>query len=352
MLAKAFSIILTILTVQLLFSGAFSRSKRLKKSEKQGVYLPDFMLIIGIICSVFFAAFACFAAFADVGIWAVTIFSIFILLGLSLIIAWKNCCVMYDENGFIHKTFFGKKRNYTYDQVTGYKGGGVADITLYVSKKKIIIDKLAINGAAFLELVKQKSSQSGTTLEKKGGKIANATANIVVVSLLLAFTLVAGVGITWSSLTPVSENDAEHYEVVFEKCKTLDGDMYLYPEDDDMAVFIIDDYADYVRSASQIRNLCKDEEEFDVWANADTFENGEMYFQVRRLDCGDNTLFSFADATIQNIKASGSLILASWVFVLVLAIALILMSVAAKNPQNHKKMASFFFGKNSVDIAD
>ena len=51
--------------------------------------------------------------------WVAMGFLVFVLMGVSLILAWINYRIWYDSSGFIIRNVLGVRRDYTYSDITG-----------------------------------------------------------------------------------------------------------------------------------------------------------------------------------------------------------------------------------------
>ncbi len=76
----------------------FSTRKNRREGWKRSVQLPFYLTIIGMACSGILAGQYIFYCLCD--------------LGWSLMLGYLNCYVRYEENGFLHKTLLGVKREY------------------------------------------------------------------------------------------------------------------------------------------------------------------------------------------------------------------------------------------------
>lgn len=142
-----------------------SKHKRKKSIKKNGVVsISPIALVIGIICVIVFSIFA-ILSIVDKSYGVAIGFGIFILLGLSLIIAFINCKIYYEPNQFTYKNFFGLKRTYKYSEITGIKYGA-SDTIIYVGKKKILVDSMA-DSKDFLRLVNSKTNHSVKGVKEK-----------------------------------------------------------------------------------------------------------------------------------------------------------------------------------------
>lgn len=53
--------------------------------------------------------------------WVAMGFLVFVLMGVSLILAWINYRIWYDSSGFIIRNVLGVRRDYTYSDITGLR---------------------------------------------------------------------------------------------------------------------------------------------------------------------------------------------------------------------------------------
>jgi len=143
---------LSFFIIPIIVSGVLAFLRQPKKAEKGKVHLPKFFVILGLITSTFFLIPTFITAFLDEPIWLPIGFFALSLLGAIFIIAFVNCRVFYDEDGFVVKNFFGIKRKFTYDQVTAIKEGMHEDY-IYMGKRKVMIDAFAVGGIEFVVIV-------------------------------------------------------------------------------------------------------------------------------------------------------------------------------------------------------
>lgn len=353
---------ITVLIVSLLMSGVFSRSKRLKKSNGNGVFLPDFFLIIGIIGMIVFGILLCAMVYSGAEILVLSLIPIvFILVSISLIMAWKNCYILYDDEGFTQSTFFGRKRHFTYDQVTGYKGGAGADFSIYVGKKKVSVDKMAINNAEFLSLVMLKCMDNGVALKKIRGKgdifngnIKNPGEIIAVYTILLFFMVGFTVFLGWMSLSPVTEKDCEKYEIVFNKCEQKGSDLYLYSKEKDLDEFIIFNYSNYMDDIDRIEKLCDKKEKFSVWSKHYNIEEKGEYNEICKLSYKGEKFYTFDDATIQKRKDFSAIpvLLVFSGMTLLIVLIVVFSIITGRNPKKYPRLVKLFFRKEYIDYED
>lgn len=146
---------LTFLLISILVRGILGYMRQHQKAEKGKVYLPKFFALLGIIGSSLFLILAIISVLLAEALWVPCVFLALASLGASLIIGFINCRISHDDEGFVAKNFLGIKRKYTYDQVTAIKENS-HESYIYLGKRRVMVDKLAIGGEAFIKVVKQK----------------------------------------------------------------------------------------------------------------------------------------------------------------------------------------------------
>lgn len=157
-----------VLLIPIVVNGILTHLRRIKTVEKGKVYFSKLFVILGTITSITSLISALITVFTDQPIWISIVFLALSLLGATLIIAFVNCKISYDEKGFVHKNFFGFKKIYTYDQVTSIKEC-MHESYIYVGKHRVMIDKLSTGGVEFILFVKKKykALHNGQNLPQK-----------------------------------------------------------------------------------------------------------------------------------------------------------------------------------------
>ena len=137
--------------------------KRIRETSeaKPGVVaLPKQMLALGIVCCILLAALGVIFLFTpDAWIGAVIMFALALLSG-SMIVAYFNQRVVYDDETFTQSTFFGTKRTFTYADITGMRSkDGIGDTRLFAGGHSIFMDNMAVGTAEFLKHASQKYAE-------------------------------------------------------------------------------------------------------------------------------------------------------------------------------------------------
>ncbi len=154
---------LTILIVQ----GVLELIRRPRKAKKGLVFLPSSLAVIGLIGAVPFVTASIYTALTDKPIWIPIVFLVFSTAGTSLIIAYSNCRIHYDGNGFVHKSFLGIKRHYKYTEITAVKYGRHENF-IYFGKCRMMVDELAVGSIDFFNMAnRQYRKKHGTDIPER-----------------------------------------------------------------------------------------------------------------------------------------------------------------------------------------
>ena len=143
------------LLIPMIVRGIIEYIKQPEQKEKGEVYLPPFFAMLGAVSSAIFLIPSVLTVFLMKS-WGVSVLLLLLsALAATLVIASVNCRISYDQDGFVHKSFFGITRKFTYDQVTAIKEN-MHETIVYVGKKRLMLDEFAIGADVFMKLVKKK----------------------------------------------------------------------------------------------------------------------------------------------------------------------------------------------------
>jgi len=348
--------ILTFALIPVIVRGVLAFMRRPKKPEEGKVYLPKFMLILGLITSIFFLIPTFITSFSDEPVWIPIIFFAFSLLGGVLIIAFVNCRISYDPYGFDAKNFFGKKKSYTYDQVTAIKIN-THEVYLYMDKSRVAVDEFSIGGNDFLNFVEQKYKElhNGKDIPsppKSKHDIFNGNVKDVG-SLLFAYILVSVVCIAFLGVTVWSvffrPNTAENttaQQVTFLSCTVADDKIQF--RDADQQLYQINN-VDAQFDATALTKICDGETAVTAYWTKATPEDAEEYYSVKAILHGESYLLSFDETNRWNQQANQSILLFPAIFLLVWWAYIAGAIVVGRNPQKFsKKVIRIFFKDEQI----
>lgn len=255
-----------------------SKHKKKKFIKKNGVVsISPIALVVGIICVIVFSIFTILSLISKSYGTAIG-FSVFVLLGLSLIVAFINCRIYYEPNQFTYKNFFGLKRTYKYSEITGIKYG-TSDTIIYVGKKKILMDSMA-DSKNFLRLVKSKTNQSVKGVREKlfNDNVYNSGEFIFAYSIVPIFIIgvmiflnILGKPLKLEDLNCITTKITSYNEYINDEGNThLELSLEGYNPN-----FVIYFYQEDMENFSQFESAVSSEVEFNIYfdKSVEDFEN-------------------------------------------------------------------------------
>lgn len=107
---------LTRLIISLFQKSPLGKATGKETEGYKCVSLPDYTLVVGIITIIFTLLIFVLSLILKAPVWVPVLWIVFSLLGIYLIIAWKNVKILYNDEKIIETTFLGKENHYTYDE--------------------------------------------------------------------------------------------------------------------------------------------------------------------------------------------------------------------------------------------
>ena len=346
-----------IALIPLIVSGILGLLKSPKTGKKRGtVYLHPILVVLGIIIVGFFGTFTVIMAFYRAQIGLMILLFCVSLVGAPLILAFINCRIFYNENGFAAKNFFGFKRKFTYDQVTAIKEN-THESYLYMGKKRVMVDRLALGSVDFIEFVKAQylalhGNQPLPQVQKTkkdifNGNIDSPTPKFVVLCVINAVFITIYIGFLCLCLVPHStpENTLEQ-QISFQSWAFKDGDMLLRSSDN--WLYKIESIDDEINTEA-IKTVCDGETAVTVFVNWKTSDDQEGYYSIKAILHDKENLMTFDDAD-RLYRQSGFRVLrflgAPVLLVLIVSVAMILVGRNAHKLD--KRIVRCFFPKDEI----
>lgn len=252
-----------------LVTGILTLLRRPAAPDGQQVILPKAVPVIGIVCSGAFLIPAVVLLAQRESPGLCLLFILFALLGASLVAAYKNCRIIYDETSFTAGDFWGRKRTYAYHEITSMQGGSM-DVKLYVGRKVIRIDELAVGKREFLAHARKQyrkrndgkpipAAKAKTDIFK--GNVNNPGEFIFVFALITAFLLGFFVLIAVTSL-PASAEDLQYETLSFARYEIRDDTFLDLYSGKDSTPYTVP--ADILTDADEFIAACDAGETFEV----------------------------------------------------------------------------------------
>lgn len=343
---------LTFVLIPFLVSGVLALARRGKKAQEGKVYLSKFMLILGLIATTLFLIPTVITAFFVDMVWLSLGFFLFALLGASLIVAYINCRISYDDHQFVSKSFFGIKRTFTYDQVTAVKQN-VHECYLYVGKHRVMIDEFSIGGIEFLTLVKKKYKKlHGQPLPQitKGkfdifnGNVASAGEMIFAYVLMGVLMIGFAAFMVWTVyFNPSTIENTEQQEVTWISCKLQDDEYILLSSDNRLYKI---QFIGEGLNAEGIQAVCDGQTPVIAYTKEVHPDDADDYDAVKAILHGDTYLLSFEQTNRWRTEEQQSLLFLPIVFIVLCGGFITMSIIVGRNPKRFSKRVVRMFFKS------
>ena len=280
---------LTLALIPLAVNGVIVLLRRPRAARKGEVYLPRFVGILGILFFLLCLIPTVITLVQDEPLAVSVFFFIFSLLGVTLLVAYVNCRIWYDEEGFTAKNFFGIKRHFTYDQLTGFRKD--RDIHILLGKRKVVVDELSVGRREFIAFVKKeyRRRHDGNALpEVYRAKFDIFNGNVRDASGFIAAFVLVGVAMLAFLAFAVWMTYFETYT----EANTLERQVYFWryaTEDDNILLRGSDSQTYMIRSTDEafndgkIRVLCEEKATVTVYVKEVTPDHEDDYFLLKAI---------------------------------------------------------------------
>lgn len=295
-IAGGLAVLITIMLVR----GILSLPGKPDCKESQTVALPRSLLIVGIICSAAFGITAVIILLQD-GFTALAAISfVFSLLGISLVLAYLNCRIIYDESYFTYRNFWGFKYTFSYDQITAIQGK-TKDVKMYVGKRVVRIDELAIGKYQFLFFAEKQyrkinQGQPIPTAVKKdlfNGNIEQPGV-FIICYVLVGLLCIGAILFVAIDFAPRGADDLEYASLAFERYEIEDNSLLLYAQNDRM-YYWIPAYDELLLDAEKFFALCDSGAAFEI--GYILYDHADVpYYGVESVTGEDGTIYLTMEA--------------------------------------------------------
>lgn len=318
-----------------------------RKTRKNGVYLPGFFFWVGVVGGGVFTVLGWFGADAD--IFTATVFAAFVALSPLLMLGWRNCYLVYDEEGFTQKNLIGMYRRFRYEDVTGWCSNSTNPVesTVYALGKKVSFNLLCANSAGFLVALKDgyRRTHGGKMLpghrqtEYKTGfraHVRNPGEFLFVFILLIVFVVGMGGWCAWMIWTPLDGSDCETLSLIFTDWTVEDHYLILTAEGYD-EVFEIRGFPEYASCPEALLEQCDGETVFTAYARRIDGDGDPDYYWLQSLEDEGIAYLTLEDATAQRRSELPMLMMFFGGFLSLVLILAGLMYLVGCNPERFPK---------------
>jgi NADH:ubiquinone oxidoreductase subunit 3 (subunit A) len=275
------------------------------------------------------------------------------LLGAALILAYINCRITYDEQGFDVSNLLGVERRFTYESLTAIQED--SDVYLYEGERRVTVDMLFVGAIEFIAHVRKRyrTLHNGNKLpeiRKKKKDIFNGnvrdSASFVFAYILLTLVFVVAGGVLLYFLhTPKTVNNTTAQHVIFESCEIHSDEIILTTSDSKPCRIR---FLDKTFSSAEIEAICNGRTEVTIYTTKVTPKHDEDYDQIHAIFLGDTELLSF-DTTDRLYRNEYTPLLIVLLIALLLWIGAMAASIiVGRNPKKYKKLVPLFFKNGCV----
>lgn len=308
-------------------------------------------LAIGILGFILFGGFTVFMLFQKIEmryIWAFVLIIILNLLPISIIIAYINCRIHYNDKGFTHKNFFGIKREYTYDQITGIIYAANESF-LYIGEKRIMLDELQVGGKEFIFFVKKQyhkiyKNEIPKIKPKKDifkGNLKSPTGFLLIYGLLILLAIMVTTITSFSVFYPSSESDTEQLQVNFSSCNKVDGELVMKTTDNN---YFHLRYSD--EPYDKLLTICSGNKLVTVYCDKINPKHGDDYYLIKAVKYNDEFVLSFDDTNRIQRQMLWPIMFVAVIIDAVVIWFIVFTIMIARNPQKYKKKTVQLFFKD------
>lgn len=333
-------------------------------NKTKAVYLPKYMFWLGAVSGAAFLMTAWLAAAQDGSLGLTIIFGIFALIGMLLMLGWKNCYIVYDKAGFTQRNLIGMQRCFTYDQVTAWHPNisNPVESSLYAAEKKISFNLMSENGPDFLVTLSagyrkthgNKQLPEMRTLRKGNGgfcaHVHNPGEFLAIFIMLAAFIVGPCIWLVIDGMQPIDENDGQKYHLTFSSWEINEHSVIL-TSPQRQEPFIIGGYEDYLSGFGRLKEKCDGSTLFSVWAERFDPDDEEPFYRVYAISSEEEVYRSFEDSTAYKRQDIPFIVGIFGVFLLILLAFSAFIYAVGSNPQKFPRWVVYCcFKKDAIDI--
>lgn len=344
---------LGFLLIPVIIIGVFEFFRHPIKSEAGKVFLSKFLALAGSVSSAIFLVPTFITAFSDEPVWIPIGFFAFSLLCSALTIAFINCRISYDEEGFVAKNFFGFKRQFSYNQVTAIEEN-LHETYLYVGKRRVMIDKFSTGGSEFIALVKKRyrTTHNGLAIPKIqktkndifNGNVLDAGGFIFVYIMISVVIVVFAAFLVWYVFFSGSTADNTIEQQTTFESYVIDNNEITFTSSDNYTYKV--DFIGEQLSNERLESMCDGKTVVTTYSKKITPDDEDAYYVIKAIRIDDTYLLSFEETNSLHVQEYWKLLLFPAIFAIVWAIYVVGSIVVGRNPKKYSKNIVRLFFKD------
>ena len=320
-----------------------------RKGKQGEVHLPGFLGILGAVCAIPFLIFAVIS-FLKEALGAALCFLLLASLGGSMVVAYLNCRIIYDDSGFVARNFLGIRGRFTYDRITGIKRN-VNETFLYVGKRRYMVDGIAVGGGEFLLFAAKQyrtlnngrsiPSIQNTKRDLFHGNVESSGEFLFAYILMGVVCVGFLIFMAFEVFLPSNPGNTIEQKVCFTSCQVKEDRIHFRSEDQKLyKISFFDEKIDL----QEMDRLCDGESLLTVYGKEYTPDDGEDYFEIKAIYHNDDEILSFSDTNRLHRQEFWPLLLIGLLFCLIWGAYVVGSVIVGRNPKRYsKKTLKLFF---------
>ena len=228
----------------------FERKRRKSWDDQNVVHLPFGMALAGMWCGGFLSIPTIVCSMDTDPVFY--LFLVMTVLCNCLMMAYVNCVIHYNSDGFIAGNLFGIRKEYAYADVMGIRFG--KDIWIHCKGRRILLDESCIGTEAFIDAIDQGYRRTTgrwvPSISRKWDPMNGNMDYPWIFFVLFCFLLLCGISLPILYLYGMNvETDPAQicYRTVFiTDCQEEDGELVFYT-DDPQVTYTVSYWEDYGR---------------------------------------------------------------------------------------------------------
>ena len=337
---KSIIYIFLLFAIIIWINGIHHLFQKPDETKYKTVILSKFLLKIGIVTTGIQCLITLIIAWNSVNIFGMLL-AIFLFLPCSLIIAYCNCRIFYDESGFTAKSFFEIKRTYSYREITGIYGKA-GDVQIFMGKRVVRIDEIADGKFEFIFFAQKQYGKwnNGKTIpvvppkDVFKGNVERGEGILFAYLLLILFCVVILIAAIVNLIVvgPLKAEDLENTSLVFSRYEIVEEDLNLYVDNESM-YYKIPYYTDWLQDFDEFKFYYDSKSKFEIGYIV-CEDQGASYAEIKSISVqGGISFFTLEDKNNRRIQNGWILIGVAAGGALIFVVMMVLSIYVGRHPE-------------------
>lgn len=295
--------------------------------------------------------------YLEKSLWVPLCLFLFSLIGAVMMIAFVNCRIFYDDEGFVVKNFWGIRKRFAYNQVSSISKN-MESICLYVEKRKVNINEFMVGGEEFTEFVRKKyrilhNGKASIKVNRKkdifNDNVLCPKETIFVIITFFLVIVIMMIAVVWEGFVEQSDiNNTIGQSAVFESCNMSEKGKECVLKSTDGKIYIIE-HTDKQFNQKGIASICNGIKSVTTYSEQINSRKRGVYYSVKAIVYNGDYVLTFEETNrLQHQKAWINLIWVVGFMLLWLSISTMRI-IVGRNPHRFSEtFVRLFFWKGSI----